>query len=135
MKTFDKDWWSKILTEQVIDEIKINKPNSLNIYLEPEYANQPYYILKDNTKFYGYLGNNDFIEWQNVGDEFIELINNLKQQHIKHNFHSEGEFVTVDKKYLNINNLNEIKSTNLYDEFIQFVEEKLNLKDVKDNNK
>jgi hypothetical protein len=96
---------NKKLFKPYLNEIKINNPNNLKLYIEPGYENQPYFLLKDGTKFFGYLGNNDFIEFQNVGEEFDELISYLDSKRIKYyirDSENDENYVLINKEYLNI---------------------------------
>lgn len=85
-----------------IEEIKINRPNSLDVYIESDYEDQPYIKLEDGTPFFGYLGDNDFIEWNNTGEEFDELKNYLDTKNIKYSLSDDEEYIMVDKQNLNI---------------------------------
>jgi len=93
MKTFDKGWWSKILTEQVLDEIKINKPKDfLSIEeidkLIPEEPTR-HHAMKLDVLFNKY--NLDF-----DGQIDIDQYNKLSTQE-KKSLHKE--LVELDEKY------------------------------------
>ncbi len=82
-----------------LDEITINKPgNKLPLFIEDGYNDQPYFQLK-NGRFFGHYFE-DKVEFQDVGVEYDELLQYLKDKHIKYT--ESGEFIFIKKEDTNI---------------------------------
>jgi hypothetical protein len=97
-----------------LDEIKVNKPSrKLPLFIEKGYDDQPYFQLKNGSFFGNYF--EDMVEFQDVGEEYDELLQYLKNNHISYT--ESGEFLFVKKDDINLQkNIDEIKITKPFTE-------------------
>jgi hypothetical protein len=83
-----------------IKEIRVNNPHKLYLKIDRNHPNEPYFELNGNI-LWGYLGDNEFIEFASLEDNFEELCDYLDSKKIPYATH-EGWTLTIPKEYLYI---------------------------------